>query len=39
MKATPEGKKEYLEKIHADTKMSDVAAKTNGTISSTHQGR
>lgn len=30
IKATPEGNKEYLGKLHADTKMSDVA-KTNGT--------
>ncbi|USP82577.1 hypothetical protein yc1106_09851 [Curvularia clavata] len=29
IKATPEGNKEYLAKVHADTKMSDVAAKTN----------
>lgn len=31
IKATPEGNKEYLAKVHVDTKMSDVAAKTNGT--------
>jgi hypothetical protein len=29
IKATPEGNKAYLGKVHADTKMSDVA-KTNG---------
>ena len=29
IKATPQGNKAYLEKVHADTKMSDVA-KTNG---------
>jgi peroxiredoxin (alkyl hydroperoxide reductase subunit C) len=34
IKATPAGNKEYLNKLHADTKMSDVAAKTNGTASS-----
>ncbi|KAI4611513.1 Peroxiredoxin TSA1-B [Alternaria novae-zelandiae] len=34
IKATPAGNKEYLEKLHTDTKMSDVAAKTNGTASS-----
>lgn len=30
IKATPEGNKQYLDKVHADTKMSGVA-KTNGT--------
>jgi peroxiredoxin (alkyl hydroperoxide reductase subunit C) len=36
IKATPEGNKEYLGKLHADTKMSDVAAKTNGTAAQAH---
>lgn len=36
IKATPAGNKEYLDKLHADTKMSDVATKTNGTTSSAH---
>lgn len=31
IKATPAGNKEYLGKMHADTKMVDVA-KTNGTV-------
>jgi peroxiredoxin (alkyl hydroperoxide reductase subunit C) len=35
IKATPEGNKEYLGKVHADTKMSD--AKTNGKATLTLQ--
>ncbi|KAL6712400.1 cTPxI [Coniothyrium glycines] len=33
IKATPEGNKQYLEKVHIDTKMSGIA-KTNGTSTS-----